>query len=82
MMSEMCGAMPRQHLEDKSLCILSSNAELPRSVQYPIGLCFTHKKDHFLMYLHTCISLQEMQEEARKKKPKEIIVSSSSRLAG
>lgn len=82
MMSEMCGAMPGRHLEDKSLCILSSNAELPRYDEYPIGLCFTHKKDHFLMYLHTCISLQEMQEEARKKKPKEIIVSSSSRLAG
>lgn len=82
MMSEMCGTMPQQHLEDKSLRILSSNAELPRSVEYPFGLCFTHKKDHFFIYLYTCISLQKMQEEARKKKPKEIIVSSSSRLAG
>ena len=76
--------MPRQHLEDNSLVTYqSSNDELPRSVQYAIGLCFTHTKKS-LLYLpgYTCILLQEMQEEARKKKPKEIVVSSSSRLAG
>ena len=44
---EMWRTMPRQHLDDNSLSISSSNVELPRSVQYRFGLCFTHKKDHF-----------------------------------
>ena len=49
--------MPRQHLEDNSLVTYqSSNDELPRSVQYAIGLCFTHKKNHFFTYRYIHVS--------------------------